>query len=101
MSSSESYLSAIAAFSCGFATTTALNPVIRGGGGLAPKEPGSSTERSPLCENRQLFCACHSQKGGCFAPRSTLDVREIDWRATKERPTDRKPRDNRAVDMWG
>ena len=38
----------------------------------------------------------------CFAPRSTLDVREINWRATKERPTDRKPRDNRAggVDMW-
>ena len=43
------------------------------------------------------------QVSECFAPRSTLDVHEINWRATKERPTDRTPRDNRTggVDMWG
>ena len=58
------------------------DPVIRGGGGLSPKGPGSITERSPVCgvhawrkpsqaRIRQLFCACHSsQKGGCVARRS-------------------------------
>ena len=106
MSSSESYLSAIAAFSCGFAITgcaaSGRDPVIRGGGGLAPKEPGSITERSPLCgvsarckpsqaRTWQLFCACHSQKGRCFAHRSNLDVRGIVWRATNERPKDEMP----------
>ena len=44
---------------------------------------------------RQLFCACHSHKRGCFAHRSNLDVRGIVWRATNERPKDEMPGLNR------
>ena len=83
---------------CCFWATALRTPYFGVVVGLLPRSRGLS-RRDRLCvvfppgANFHMFCACHSQKGECFAPRSTFDVREIDWRATKERRTDRKPRD--------
>ena len=56
------------------------------------------------CAQCHFVCKELSSAQGvsCFAPRSTLDVQEIEMRATKERPTGRMPRDNGTggVDMW-
>ena len=82
------------------------DPVIRGGGGLAPNRLGSVTERSPACGGVLAGTNLHQQgasaavleamahpfqKGGGFAHRSILVERLLEVRATNERPKDDMP----------